>query len=367
MPTARSSFTPRWTSAPGETIADALAERGLSVANLAEATGRPIAEAQELLEGHRSITFSLARQLGSFIGGTVEFWISRDYQYREDRARLELEDPRWLAELPIREMMRFEWINPESTGAVRARALLRFFGVPTIAAWRHQYSALAQTAAFRKSAAFESVLGATAAWLRQGETEAASITCRAWDRGAFRQELDGIRPLTRLRSPDLFVPKLQALCAQHGVAVVVIPAPTGCPASGLTRFITPEKALIQLSFRYLSDDHFWFTFFHEAGHLVLHEDQLLSRDAWILEGFGDQRGREEDAANRFAEDILFPGELRKELDNLSADTRAVIRFAVRAGISPGIVVGQLQHRGLAYRALNNLKRRYTWRLRGGNG
>ena len=68
-----------------------------------------------------------------------------------------------------------------------------------------------------------------------------------------------------------FLPKLQALCAEAGVALVFVRAPRGCRVSGASRLVTPEKAMILVSFRFRSDDQFWFTVFHEIGHLILHQ------------------------------------------------------------------------------------------------
>ena len=114
--------------------------------------------------------------------------------------------------------------------------------------------------------------------------------------------------------------------------------------------------MILLSLRYLSDDHFWFTFFHEAGHLVLHGDRCI-----FLEGEDTLTTEEETEANEFAANILIPTEFQAEMLRLPVDGRAVMRFARRVGVSPGIVVGQLQHhKRFLPKQLNNLKRRFTW-------
>ncbi|MBZ5563961.1 MAG: ImmA/IrrE family metallo-endopeptidase [Acidobacteriia bacterium] len=111
-----------------------------------------------------------------------------------------------------------------------------------------------------------------------------------------------------------------------------------------------------LSFRYLSDDQFWFSFFHEAGHLLLHGAQGL-----FLESDDTPATKQEQEASDFAEGVLVSPQFREALLRLSLNGREVIRFAHRAGISPGIVVGQLQHHGkFTYRQLNNLKRRFRW-------
>ena len=111
-----------------------------------------------------------------------------------------------------------------------------------------------------------------------------------------------------------------------------------------------------LSFRYLSDDHFWFTFFHEAGHLLLH-----GKNALFLEGDNIASTKEEQEANEFAAGILIPTEFQAALLSLPVDGRDVIKFARLVGVSPGIVVGQLQHLGrIKPNQLNSLKRRYSW-------
>src|SRR6185295_9752330 len=106
-----------------------------------------------------------------------------------------------------------------------------------------------------------------------------------------------------------------------GVAVVILRAPAGCRASGATRFLSPEKALLQLSFRYLTDDHFWFTFFHEAGHLLLHGEA-----GFYLEGEDRTSTIAEEEANEFAAAVLVPPDFKPELLKLKADPTAVIRF-----------------------------------------
>jgi Zn-dependent peptidase ImmA (M78 family) len=138
--------------------------------------------------------------------------------------------------------------------------------------------------------------------------------------------------------------------------VVVVRAPGGCRASGATRFLTKDKALLLLSFRYLTDDHFWFTFFHEAGHLLLHGER-----GFFLEGVDMPSTIEEDEANEFAANTLVPSEFQPTLLSLRADAHKVIRFAMKIGVSPGIIVGQLQHLGkIRQNQLNSLKRRFEW-------
>jgi hypothetical protein len=218
------------------------------------------------------------------------------------------------------------------------------------------YGVPVEMAAFRTSPTFDSHPGAVAAWLRQGEIASRHIECKPWSRDDFIAALSRIRPLTRQKDPARFLPTLTTMCAEVGVAVVVLRAPAGCRASGATRFVSPRKALLLLSFRYLSDDHFWFTFFHEAAHLILHGPNAL-----FIEAANMLSSPQEQEANELAEDLLIPNSFRSEFARLRLTHESIIRFARRVGISPGIVVGQLQHAGrLPRNQMNRLKRRFRW-------
>jgi len=355
-------FQPDWVSAPGETIADLLEERNLPTGEFARRMGQTPAQAHDLLVGREPITNTMALKLQEVLGASAAFWINRESQYRKDVARLggrvaaKIQSD-WLSELPIKDMIKFGWISPASSSTeANERACLEFFNVPDVGAWRDIYCGT-QIAAFRTTPSFNEHPGAVAAWLRKGEIEAMSINCKPWDPEKFKQTLPKIRALTWRKSPDVFLPKLTDYCAACGVAVVIVRAPTGCRASGATRFLSSSKALLLLSFRYLSDDHFWFTFFHEAGHLLLH-----GKDALFLEGADMAMDEQEEEANKFAVDTLVPPEHRTTMLGLPRDGRAILKFARSVGISPGIIVGQLQHSGRLQRnQFNALKRRFLWR------
>lgn len=360
MNLANNTFQPNWVSPPGDTMADILEERHLSPIEFADQIGYSVDITNDLLNGNSLITIEMAQRLERALGVSASFWMNRESQYRKDISRFQVEarsstDEVWLKELPVKDMAALGWIKPTHRASDKVAECLRFFGVPNVRAWRETYHDVLETSAFRTSASFDSQSGAVAAWLRQGEIEGAKIESKVWDAKYFQEALPNIRALTRKRNPDTFIPELQELCAECGVAVVIARAPTGCRASGATLFLSPSKALLLLSFRYLSDDHFWFTFFHEAAHLILH-----SKDDLFLEGMEICSMKEEEA-NDFAANTLIPEQFQSELSNMPLNGREVIRFARKIGVSPGVVVGQLQHLGVINRnQLNNLKTRFGW-------
>jgi plasmid maintenance system antidote protein VapI len=354
------SFFPDWASPPGATIDDLLVEQQLSRDDLANHLGRAVAFVDRLIAGQAEVTAEIARSLERVIGSPATFWMRRETQYREQLALLQpagaaLSD--WVSKLPLKEMLKFGWVRGGAkTPAEIAATCLSFFGVPDLRAWREKYANATALAAFRTSPTFAAETESVAAWLRQGEILAEQAKCLPWDAGLLKAILPQLRALTRVANPKLFLPELTRLGAGCGVAVVVVRAPSGCQASGATRFIAEDRAVVQMSFRFLSDDHFWFTFFHEVAHLLLHRHTALH-----LEGVEPVAASEEAEANQFAADLLIPPATQAAMRSLPLDGREVIRFAQRQGVAPGIVVGQLQHHGcITRRQLNTLKRRYRW-------
>lgn len=350
-----STFRPNWASPPGETILDILEERKLSVGLFAKELNQSQKFINGLLQGCESITLEVAEKLEAILGGTSDFWLAREHQYREDLERVTKEElATWLKELPVKDMLSFGWITKTND---LASECLRFFNVPSVKVWRKVYNQTLVTTSFRQSPTFKSEYNAVAAWLRQGEILGSKTNCGPWNSDLFEETLETIKPLTRKKSPKEFLPLLTSACAKCGVALAIVRTPSGCRASGATRFINKNKALLLLSFRYLSDDQFWFTFFHEAGHLLLHGTETA-----IIEGLNESNDLDrEREANLFAGEMLIPHSMQQQLSKIRGNKRDIINFAQAAGVSPGIVVGQMQyHKYIDKKYLNAFKRRYTW-------
>lgn len=355
--TRSTEFCPAWASPPGETVRELAARRNLASDDLAQAIGLPQESLSLLFNGELQITASRAKSLAVIVGASVRFWLAREAQYRRDLQAVEDDSRKWVSSLPFADMARYGWLKAAPTVGEKLRNALEFFKVNNVDEWRDTWlSEQAGLTAYRTSPVFTAQSASVAAWLRQGELAAGELPVDAWNRARFEQLLPALKPLARMREPAEFIPLLQKQCAACGVAVVIVRAPKGCPASGATR-VKNGKAILQLSVRYLRDDSFWFTFFHEAGHLVLHDDRLF------LE-WSDRREldtSEEDEANNFSGQVLIPPSEEAALRALPHEFRSIMRFAKTLSISPGIVVGQLQHRNLVRNdKLNYLKKRYTW-------
>jgi HTH-type transcriptional regulator/antitoxin HigA len=357
-------FAPMWAIPPGQTISDLMKSKGIGSTRLAHLVDMTADDFDNLLTGKFALTERVASRLEAVLGASTSFWLRREEQYRNQLAELtEGVDPEnvdykfWLKSLPVKQMQSLGWVESTRDKMERLRKLLDFFDVPNLDAWRRTYVDLKAATAFRTTDAYLEDAPATAAWLRQGELQAERIECSKWSSERFEAQLTKIRSLTQIAAPSEFLPKLQMLCAEAGVAVVIVKAPQGCRASGATFFANPNKAVLLLSFRYLSDDQFWFSFFHEAAHLILHWDA----DLLILETSESPKSPREEEANVFAAEQLIPPELQRRLHEAAKSLKGIMRLARDAGVSYGIVVGQMQFRGLIRRdRYNRLKSRYKW-------
>lgn len=344
----------RWASPPGETIQAVMRDRHLALDRVADATGLTAFEFERLLSGDLGINLSMARALSDCVGATAAFWLTREAQYRDDLDRVHADD--WSRTLPLKQMSEWGWITHPSTWKERIAVCLDYFGVPNVAVWDATYAAQVESALFRTSHAYEHQTNATAVWFRACELQADRVAIqRPFAPDLFEQTLTEIRALTRQSNPTRFIPALIEACASAGVRLAVVRTPKGCTASGSTR-LYDGGPLISLSARHLSDDHFWFTFYHEAAHALAHDLTTPFIDSEDAED--DTHDDVEDEANRLATRLLL-GEA--DLDSRPRSYRQVISIAQAAGVSPGIVVGQLQHRGILGRnEHNNLKRWFVW-------
>ena len=195
--------------------------------------------------------------------------MTREAQYQDDLARVQAD--KWSQDLPVAQMVKLGWMEKPSSWLDQIDACLRFFDVPDIDAWEQRYDKQVEAAHFRSSPTFDLKAGATTAWFRAGDLVAESRPdLPAFDLRALTALLPRLRDLTRVPRAEKFVGDLVNLCAGVGLHVVILPTPKGCSASGVARRLGPHP-LIQLSARHLTDDHLWFTFFHEVGHVLRHD------------------------------------------------------------------------------------------------
>lgn len=351
-------YDPDYSVPPGETLRETIDSLGLTQAELATRAGLSAKHVNQIIKGAATISPDVARRLESATRVPARIWNTLESNYRAqllrvaERAKL-AKYIDWLKEPAIKELIRRGYVKRHADAGAQLEDIFRFFGVADREAWNRTWRN--PQASFRVSKAFEIDEIALAGWLRCGEIEAQRVAgqCAEFDKEKFRAALSAIRELTT-KEPQVFEPQLRALCAETGIVLALVPEITGARASGAARWMTPTRGIIQLSLRYKWEDHFWFSFFHEAGHILLHG----KRDVFIdqLNGSTDEREIE---ANKFAQDLLIPPSQDSLLPNLKT-AEEIRTFANLVRVAPGIVVGRLQRESLlGYNQYNSLRRRFT--------
>ena len=356
-------FKPDWLHLvpPGESILESMDMLGLSQKALAQRTEYTTKHIHKLLKGEAPINSDTALRLEKVLNMPAYLWLNLESTYREALAqKAETEalnaEADWLKKIPLNDMKKWQWVESFTNKGEQVKECLKFYGVSSVTAWNKEQKSY--QVAFKAYENFSMDEVAIQTWLRVGEINARNINCQPFDKQKLKQSLPALRELTLLDNPDDFLPKLQALCANCGVAVVFAPTPKKCPMSGATKWLTSNKALLLLSLRHKTNDHLWFAFFHEIGHILKHKKQLFLEEA-SKKSFKNNKELEDEADN-FASELLISKQYNIELGTLTG-LAAIKEFAKKIGIAPGIVVGRLQHqRKLDWKHGNKLKVKYDW-------
>ncbi len=331
-------------SPPGDTIQEHIDFIGMSQAELAERMGRPKEKINDVIKGREPISTATAFQLEKVLGIPASFWLNREMLYRQELYELqqqeELEKGQdWLGNFPIKEMRKYGWLPDTLEKNVMVDSLLKFFSLASTEEWKRIYIDQEVSVAFRVSLAHTKSPHAISAWLRRGEIQAKEIELAAFDKKKFKEALAEMKELAFL-GPEDYAQQLQDICAKCGVALVFTQSLPKAPISGATRWFH-NKPIIQLSGRFSTNDHFWFTFFHEAAHIILHGKKDIFLET--VEGTAIDKVKEEEA-NAFAAKVLLPeNEWQEILDEAPFNEEMIQAFANKFRTPAGVIIGRLQH------------------------
>ncbi|MBK8701329.1 MAG: ImmA/IrrE family metallo-endopeptidase [Saprospiraceae bacterium] len=336
-------------SPPGDTLAETMALRGISQPILAMRMDRPIKTINEILKAKTAITPETAIQLELVLGIEAEFWLEREKNYRLELAEIEhaeamLSTREFISNFPLAAMKKLHWINFEDSITSMANAIYAFFGITGEEAYFNYYHKNVYEAAYRMSTQNKKNPFAVAAWLKQGEHIADQIKVPAYDASKFKDALLEIKNVMAKQPADFFS-QLQSLCESAGVKVVHTPCLPSTQLHGSTRWLN-DNPLIQLSNLYNRNDIFWFTFFHEAGHIIKHGKREV-----FVEGlkYSEEEQIKEDEANEFAVRYTFSKSQEKEvLENIPLSKKSIFVFAEKFNTHPAMIIGRLarEHREL---------------------
>ncbi len=356
---ATNQYRPDYAVPPGWVLEERLAVQGISHAELARRCDRSAKLISEIISGKAPVEPKTALQFERVLGVEADIWLGIEkgyqlHQIRESEARQAEALAAWANSFPLIELAKRGAIRTRSASREAFSELMVFFRVASIEAWHVKYGTA--NIAYRHSPSFKSDEPSLASWLRLAETDAEEQKCNAYDRSAFKATLRRIRELTR-EPFDEALKETHRLFNNAGVALSLVEPLPNARLSGAAWWLTPRKPVIALSARHLTDDHLWFSLFHEAAHILLHS----KRDVFVDEAKSGDADFETEA-NEWASHFLVPrSDWRRFVDERAFKASDIHQFADEQGIAPGIVVGRLQHEGhIEWNRLNNLKVRLEW-------
>ena len=348
-------FEPDFVIAPGETLKETMESLNMAQKELAVRTGLTVQSLNRIVKGEQPITYETANKLELATGVPARMWNNLEALYREQLAKLnerkQLEaDLEWLKTIPTKELIQRKVIEPIKDQVILLREILKFYGISSVRAWKEFW--MEPAVAARRSQCFETCPGPASAWIRMGEIQAHRIDCQPYDKNRFKKALVNIRMMT-IKNPVDFILAMVQLCANAGVAVVFVPEIKKVPWHGATKWLSASKAMILLNLRGKAEDQFWFSFFHEAGH-VLNDSK---KDLYINDGKSDNP--QEQKANEFAADVLIPKSKNQEIAAFRTKSQ-VINLAQELKLAPGIVAGRYQRLTKKWNWFHGLIRKFQW-------
>ena len=331
---------------PASTLNEKLEEMGMSRKEFALRTGKPEKTIIAVLKEESAVTPEMAILFEKVTMIPAQFWMNKQARYNEYLARvkhletLTAAEP-WTREFPYAEMAKLNWVPATRKVEEKTMNLLRYFGVASHKSWEKIYLESKLKVAAYTSLKQSHQPHAISAWLRRGELQAGKIEAPEYDVKKLKRKIPAMRKLM-IEQPHDFFPQLQSICRQAGVILLFTPKLPKVPLSGSTRWIN-NTPLIQMTARYKRNDNFWFTFFHELGHILLHGKKYISLENVDFAASDPQK---EEEAHRFAVAHTFTFEQEKELLRQKTITEQdIVRFAKKYNTHPAMIIGRLQHDG----------------------
>jgi addiction module HigA family antidote len=337
-------YNPQTLPHPGIILKEKLDEMGIGPKEFSIRTSKPEQTITAILKGESSITPDMAVSFESVTKIPANYWLSHQQGYNEFLAREKRKEVidtsiTWAKLFPLNDMVKKGWLPQVSTIQERTAEMLTFFGFSNHSAWEDYYFNQQLKVAFRISLARTNEPYAISAWLRKGELQATGLKSNEYSEKNFKAALPELKSVMA-KHPEDFFNQIQSICLDAGVKVVHTPCLPKAPISGSTRWLN-DTPLIQLSGRYRRNDSFWFTFFHEAGHIILHgkKDIFLEKVE-----YSDKDIAKEAQADEFAIKWTLTKEEEAEIiDSAPLNAKDIIKFAKKFNTHPAIIIGRLQH------------------------
>lgn len=348
-------------SHPGDTLAELLNDYNMTQKELAVRLSCTPKHINEIIKGIKPISNALAVKLENVFPLKTSFWNNLQNIYDEQIEKLKITESITQKEIDYFKdnksvynfLLNEKCVEPYSDitqGILNLRKFLQINNLLDIG------KLLQINGAYRISHSDAVNELALACWLRMCDIYCDKVKTdefKELNKRIIIEDIKTIRSLSCLK-PNIFINKLQEYFAKLGIAFVVLKNIRGAPVNGLIKRKN-NSISICLTIRGKDADKFWFTLFHEIGHLVISKIDKIYVD---YERTNDDIEKQ---ADEFASQNLIDLDIYNKLISEDFSKSSVLEAAKQMHILPSILVGRLQHDGyIRYNQYNDLKTQYSW-------
>lgn len=340
---------------PGYYIKEIIEESGLTQEDFAKRLDTTPKNLSILIRGEQSLSKDIAMKLSRLLGTSIGYWLNLQKSYdtlmAEFASSKELEEERKIFDYfdynkCFRDKYGLEDCPRDKNAQIKN--VREFLNVSTL----RVFTKVDMAASFRSSSKdmTEANIVKANAMVQIATNRALKVEAPKYDKKKFEKAVD--YALTLTTDHDVFFEKIHKAFWNAGVILEVLPNIQGSNTNGATKRIG-NNIVLMVNDRRLYSDTFWFTLFHEIGHIV-NGDYGIS--------FEKEIGEKENKADQYAQDMLInPEKYSDFIKNMKFDADSIKGFARSINRDPGIVLGRLQNDGIigyTDRGLNSLRHKY---------
>ncbi len=346
---------------PGETIKEILEEKQMNQEELAIRTGFSPKHVSEVVNGKKGISPSFAKSLEYVFGIPVSFWINLqgiyDKELLEYKERVEIDENEVRIIKQLKDLIKYaekleiiKKTNNEISQIIELRNMCNVNNLTYI------NKLCTSSVAFRKSQTVETNFYVLYVWLRICEIIARKNNVEnEYNKEKLILNISNIKRCMFLEVNEA-VRELIKIFAKCGIVFQVVENFTGAPVQGFIKKCD-NKIILSMTIRGAFADIFWFTLFHEIGHLLNGD---IGNSNFI--DFANSKSDMENLADEFAKKTLINEEdFNNFLNQQNLTETDIIAFAKKQNVQPFIVVGRIQKEKNNFKVFSNLKKKYKWK------
>ena len=353
---------------PGYYVKDYIDEQGITQEELAKRLQTTPKYISDLVNGRINLTDEMVLKLSIVFGTSTKLWLNLNQKYIEKKLEIEKriridQECELVKKIDYKFWVELGLVKATRITAEKVQELQRYFKVSSLSVLG-QRDFLVQYRTSVSEVTDVNVINANA-WVQTAINLGTQIEVEPFDKKKLLEAIPEIRSMT-VQNPKDFYPRLRALLASCGVALVLLPNLKNCGVNGAVKWLGKDKVVLALNDRRKYADTFWFALFHELGHVLQQRIKVLLVSEIKKAGLetDDLIQRLEAEADSFSQNTLIPKADYDEfvmMNSRGFTVEAIRGFADKINVLPGIGVGRLQHDGYLTNqtTLNSLKIKYV--------